>query len=137
MVGELASISHMVDNGRTVAPNTILQCRRIMSKLSSTQGPPSIIRRIDPLWAVVLDVVLSHTLGEDFDHLRQIANSAYHEAQKQKEVQTGRSAKSRAKYVEKEISTGAGAAHRLTKRDGLPISDFDTTGESDERSASP
>ena len=80
--------------------------------------------------------MLSHTLGEDPVHLQQIANSAYDEARRQKELQVAANAKSWATYAEEQLATGAGAAHRLTKRDGLPINDFSTVGEGESRTAS-
>ena len=103
MVGDLASISHMVADGRPLAPTTVMQWQRIMTKLSLPSGLPSVIRRSDPLWAALLNAVLDHAPRQDPIHLRTIANNAFDEARKQKERQSAENARSWASFAEKQV----------------------------------
>ena len=136
-VAELACISQKYEQGIRVAAATRVQWEHIVARLSARKGLAEVVRNINPQWSINVDIVAQHALGAGTNLLKRIAAVALYDASVWQEHAREASAASWTEFVHKQIKIGAGCSHRLIKRDELPIADYTTLGEGNNRTAAP
>ena len=84
-----------------------------------------------------MEAVRNHVPGIDVQQLNHIVAAAYATAYDMKARHLERSSEAWRVFVEKQITSGVKVAHRLIKRDSVPIFDTSTCGAGAELTASP
>ena len=134
---ELADISAKVSAGHPLPDGARDQWGRIMSKVSAPTGLPSIVEKIGERWREHMEVIRCHTPGRDTETLRTIGREALAVAADMKKSQLEKRAESWRNFSERQVASGAPAAHRLVKRDSTLADIIGTAAVQNVRTASP
>ena len=136
-VRELACIARKIERGRSISESARVQWTRIMDKVLASKGLPEVIRKLGIEWIEKLEFIHSNVPGQDTYSLERIAEVAYSTAESLKLEHLDNKSKSWQAFVDKQLKTGAAAAHRLVKRDAAQCNDNATVGSGEKRTASP
>ena len=97
-----------------------------MKKIRAKVGLVDQVRRIGTEWVDIVEALRTHCPGTGTEFLRQITSAARALAKSKKAEATERRAQSWKNFVSTQLQSGAAAAHRLTKRDGVRVVDAAT-----------
>ena len=136
-VRELACISRKIERGHFISQNALRQWTAIMSKVTSSKGLPSVVRKLGVEWEEKLEFIRAHNPGEDTYALERICEVAHAKAESMKLEHFQARTTSWQQFVDRQLKTGAAAAHRLVKRDSTPCTNTASVGEGPSRTSSP
>ena len=136
-VRELACISRKIERGHFISQNALRQWSAIMSKVTAPKGLPAVLRKLGIEWGEKLEIIRDHIPGEDTYTLENICEVAHAKAGAMKLEHLQARAASWQQFVDRQLKTGAAAAHRLVKRDSTPCTNTASVGEGPSRTSSP
>ena len=116
-VQELASIAEKMRANGVVVFASQKQWHGIMRKFSIRNGLTKVVRGMGSRWSEKIDWILQLSPCEGGDGLRAIAEELERAAENRKAEYAKEKVKSWKAFVDHQLSCGAGAAHRIAKRD--------------------
>ena len=136
-VRELADISAKVTASHPISEGALEQWSRILSKVAAPTRLPMTVEKLGEAWKDHMEVSRCHIPWRDTEALKVIGRKALSTATEMKKSQLDKRAESWRSLFDRQVASGASAAHRLVKRDSTLANDTTTAVVCNARTTSP